>query len=95
MVLPSGFESKIKSIDTFNGPINEAFTPMSVTMTLENDIDISRGDMIVRKNNRPESKQDIDIMLCWLSDTPLQLRGKYAIKHTSKDARIGMKKIKT
>ncbi len=93
MVLPSGFESKIKSIDTFNGPINEAFTPMSVTMTLENDIDISRGDMIVRKNNRPESKQDIDIMLCWLSDTPLQLRGKYAIKHTSKDARCLIKNI--
>jgi sulfate adenylyltransferase subunit 1 len=93
MVLPSGFESKIKSIDTFNGPVIEAFTPMSVTMTLEDDIDISRGDMIVRKNNSPQSKQDIDIMLCWLSDTPLQLRGKYAIKHTSKDARCMIKNI--
>ena len=87
MVLPSGFSSTIKSIDTFNGPISEAFAPQSITMTLEDDIDISRGDMIVRKNNSPEPKQDIDLMICWLSDTPLQLRGKYAIKHTSKDAR--------
>ena len=93
MVLPSGFSSTIKSIDTFNGPISEAFAPQSITMTLEDDIDISRGDMIVRKNNSPEPKQDIDIMICWLSDTPLQLRGKYAIKHTSKDARCMIKNI--
>ena len=93
MVLPSGFSSTIKSIDTFNGPICEAFAPQSITMTLEDDIDISRGDMIVRKNNSPEPKQDIDLMICWLSDTPLQLRGKYAIKHTSKDARCMIKNI--
>ena len=93
MVLPSGFSSTIKSIDTFNGPISEAFAPQSITMTLEDDIDISRGDMIVRKNNSPEPKQDIDLMICWLSDTPLQLRGKYAIKHTSKDARCMIKNI--
>ena len=93
MVLPSGFSSTIKSIDTFNGPISEAFAPQSVTMTLEDDIDISRGDMIVRKNNSPEPKQDLDLMICWLSDTPIQLRGKYAIKHTSKDARCMIKNI--
>ena len=93
IVLPSGFSSTIKSIDTFNGPISEAFAPQSITMTLEDDIDISRGDMIVRKNNSPEPKQDIDLMICWLSDTPLQLRGKYAIKHTSKDARCMIKNI--
>ena len=93
MVLPSGFSSIIKSIDTINGPISEAFAPQSITMTLEDDIDISRGDMIVRKNNSPEAKQDIDLMICWLSDTPLQLRGKYTIKHTSKDARCMIKNI--
>ena len=93
MVLPSGFSSTIKSIDTINGPISEAFAPQSITMTLEDDIDISRGDMIVRKNNSPEAKQDIDLMICWLSDTPLQLRGKYTIKHTSKDARCMIKNI--
>ncbi len=93
IVLPSGFSSTIKSIDTFSGPISEAFAPQSVTITLEDDIDISRGDMIVRKNNSPEPKQDIDLMICWLSDTPIQLRGKYAIKHTSKDARCMIKNI--
>ena len=93
MVLPSGFSSIIKSIDTINGPISEAFAPQSITMTLEDDIDISRGDMIVRKNNSPEAKQDVDLMICWLSDKPLQLRGKYAIKHTSKDARCMIKNI--
>ena len=93
LVLPSGFSSIIKSIDTFNGPITEAFAPQSVTMTLEDEIDISRGDMIVRKNNSPEPKQDIDLMICWLSDSPLQLKGKYAIKHTSKDARCMIKNI--
>ena len=57
-VLPSGFSSKVKSIDTFDGSIAEAFAPMSVTMTLEDDIDVSRGDMIVAKNNQPEHTQD-------------------------------------
>ena len=66
VVLPSGFESKIKSIDTFNGEIEKAFAPMSVTLTLEDEIDISRGDMIVRPNNQPETEQNIDIMVCWM-----------------------------
>ena len=93
MVLPSGFSSKIKSIDTFNGEIEEAYSPMSVALTLEDDIDISRGDMIVRKNNSPNPEQNIDVMLCWLSTKPLQDGGKYAIKHTSKDARCMIKNI--
>jgi sulfate adenylyltransferase subunit 1 len=94
MVLPSGFTSKIKSIDTFNGEIDEAFAPMSVTMTLEDDIDISRGDMIVRENNKPEVSQDIEAMICWMGDSPLKEKGKYALKHTSKDARCMVKEIK-
>ena len=94
MVLPSGFTSKVKSIDTFDGPIDEAFAPMSVTMTLEDDIDISRGDMIVRQNNVPDSEQDIDVMICWLNAKPLQVRGKYAIKHTTKDVRCIVKEVK-
>ena len=93
MVLPSGFSSKIKSIGTFNGEIEEAYSPMSVALTLEDDIDISRGDMIVRKNNSPIPEQNIDVMLCWLSTKPLQAGGKYAIKHTSKDARCMIKNI--
>ncbi len=93
-VLPSGFSSKIKSIDTFNGPIEEAFAPMSVTMTLEDEIDISRGDMIVRENNQPKMEQDVDLMVCWLNEKPLQLRGKYAVKHTSNDARCIVKDVR-
>jgi sulfate adenylyltransferase subunit 1 len=94
LVLPSGFSSKIKSVDTFEGPVEEAFAPMSVTVTLEDDIDISRGDMIVRENNVPEVSQDIDVMVCWLNSKPLQLNGKYAIKHTTKDVRCIVKEIK-
>ena len=94
MVLPSGFASKIKSIDTFNGEIEEAFAPMSVAMTLEDDIDISRGDMIVRENNKPEVSQDIEAMICWMGDSPLKEKGKYSLKHTSKDARCMVKEIK-
>mgnify|MGYP005994874141 FL=1 len=94
MVLPSGFTSKIKSIDTFDGEIDEAFAPMSVTMTLEDDIDVSRGDMLVRENNKPEVSQDIEAMICWMGDSPLKEKGKYALKHTSKDARCMVKEIK-
>jgi sulfate adenylyltransferase subunit 1 len=94
IVLPSGFESKIKSIDTFNGEIEKAFAPMSVTLTLEDEIDISRGDMIVRPNNQPETEQNIDIMVCWMSEKPLVPKGKYAVRHTSKEARCMIKEIK-
>jgi len=94
VALPSGFTSSIKSIDTFDGAVDEAFAPMSVTLTLEDEIDISRGDMIVRENNQPEVSQDVDLMICWMSNKPLQARGKYAIKHTSADARCVVKDIK-
>ncbi len=93
-VLPSGFTSRIKSIDTMNGPIEKAFPPMSVTITLEDDIDISRGDMIVKVNNQPEAKQEFDVMVCWLDDKSMQLGGKYALKHTSRDARCIIKDVK-
>ena len=94
VALPSGFSSTIKSIDTMDGPIEEAFAPMSVTLTLEDEIDISRGDMLVRENNQPTITQDIDLMVCWLNERPIQLRGKYAIKHTSNDVRCIVKEIK-
>lgn len=94
IALPSGFSSTIKSIDTLDGPVEEAFAPMSVTMTLEDEIDISRGDMIVRENNQPENSQDLDVMLCWMNERDLQLGGKYALKHTSNDARCVIKEIK-
>jgi len=93
-VLPSGFTSQIDEIHTLNGTINEAYAPMSVNMTLKDDIDISRGDMIVRENNQPSLDQDIDLMVCWMNEKPLVLNGKYAIKHTSNDARCIVKEIR-
>jgi len=87
VVLPSGLESKIKSIDTFGGSLSEAFAPMSVTITLDDDIDISRGDMIVRKNNQPEVTQDLDVMLCWLNASGPRPKSKFILRHTSNEAR--------
>lgn len=94
VVLPSGFTSKIAKIDSFDGEIAEAFPPMSCTILLEDNIDISRGDMIVRVNNQPNVSQDIELMVCWMSQRPLQLNGKYAIKHTTRDARCIVKDIR-
>jgi len=92
-VLPSGFTSKIKSIDTFDACLKEAFAPMSVSITLEDDVDVSRGDMIVRSNNIPEASQDIEVMLCWLHNSPSKPRAKYIIKHTSNDQKAMIKEV--
>lgn len=94
MVLPSGFTTKIKKIDTYEGPVDEAFAPMSVTMTLEDDLDISRGDMLVRTNNQPEVGQDLDLMICWFNDRKLVPNGKYTIRHTTNEARCLVKGIR-
>ncbi|MGV6831759.1 MAG: sulfate adenylyltransferase subunit CysN [bacterium] len=91
--LPSGFNSKIKSIDTFDQDLDEAYAPMSVSICLEDDIDISRGDMIVKSNNKPECKQDIDVMLCWLHNNPAQPRAKYSIRHTSNEQKAMIKEV--
>ncbi|HMS65642.1 MAG TPA: sulfate adenylyltransferase subunit CysN [Ignavibacteria bacterium] len=92
-VLPSGFTSKIKSIDTYEGPIEEAFAPMSVTITLENDIDISRGDMLVRAHNQPEVGQDLEVILCWLNNKPVNPSAKYILMHTTREAKALIKEI--
>ncbi len=94
IVLPSGFTSKIKKIDSFDGELEEAFPPMSVTVLLEDNIDISRGDMIVRVNNQPEVTQDMDIMISWFNERPLISNGKYTIMHTTQEARCMIKDIK-
>lgn len=94
MVLPSGFSSTISKINTFEGELEEAFPPMSVTLLLADDIDISRGDMIVRENNVPESTQDIEVMICWFNERPLQERGKYALLHTTQEVRCIVKEIR-
>ncbi|WP_405141852.1 sulfate adenylyltransferase subunit CysN [Sphaerisporangium sp. NBC_01403] len=86
--LPSGLATRVASIDTFDGPVEEAFAPMSVTLRLEDDIDISRGDMICRPNNRPQVAQDLQAMVCWMTDgLKLGPRSKLVIKHTTRTAR--------
>ncbi len=92
-VLPSGFTSKIKTIDTFDGELEEAFAPMSVSITLEDDIDISRGDMIVKTTNKPKAVQEFDTMICWLNKTPSKTRAKYSILHTSNDQKAMIKEV--
>lgn len=93
VVLPSGLNSKIKTIDLFGQAHEEAFTPQSVTITLEDDIDISRGDMIVHPENQPHVSQDIELMICWLNERPMVPGGKYHIKHTTSDARCVIKEV--
>jgi bifunctional enzyme CysN/CysC len=88
MHLPSGLTTRIKRIDSAAGPVAEAFAPMSVTLLLEDDIDISRGDMICRPHNRPQVVQDVEAMICWMSDErTLTPRSKLVIKHTTRTAR--------
>jgi bifunctional enzyme CysN/CysC len=94
VVLPSGFSSRIAAIDTADGPVDEVTPPMSVTIRLEDDLDVSRGDMICRPNNRPQVGQDVDAMVCWFSErATLEPGRKYAIKHTSKWARALVKDL--
>ena len=89
VVLPSGFSSRISSIDTFDGPVDEAFAPMSVTIRLADEIDVSRGDMICRPNNRPTAGQDLEAMVCWMTEaSTLGPRTKLGIKHTTRSARV-------
>jgi sulfate adenylyltransferase subunit 1 (EFTu-like GTPase family) len=86
VVLPSGRTTRIAGIDTYDGELDEAYPPLSVTLRLEDDIDVSRGDMICRPQNRPVEAKDIDAMVCWMSERPLAPAGRYRIKHTSRTA---------
>ncbi len=93
LVLPSGFTSTIAGIDMFDQEIDEAYPPMSVTVRLEDDLDVSRGDMICRMQNAPKPSQDIDAMVCWMTNEPLRPRQKLAIKHTTRSGRVMVKAV--
>tara|TARA_B100000965_G_C19591898_1_gene758347 strand:+ start:593 stop:1876 length:1284 start_codon:yes stop_codon:yes gene_type:complete len=86
-ILPSGFASEIESIHTADGTIDEAFAPLSCSLLLKENIDISRGDMIVKVNNPPDRGQDIEAMLCWFSEKKMTLRGKYSLRHTTNEVK--------
>lgn len=93
VVLPSGFNSKVKTIEFGGKQLEEAFAPMSITMTLEDEIDISRGDIIAKPNNHPQSEQDLDLMLCWMNQRPVNLNTKFFIRHTTREVRGVLKEI--
>ncbi|MEI7661826.1 MAG: GTP-binding protein [Bacteroidota bacterium] len=86
-VLPSRIQTEITSIDTLTGSLSEAHPPMSVTFTLRDDVDLSRGDMIVGLSDLPSESCDISAMICWMNPKPLQVQGKYALKNTTRDVR--------
>ena len=92
-VLPSGLTSTIKSVDVYGETLKEAYAPMSVSITLEDDIDISRGDMIVKENNQPLVSQDLDVMICWLNGKKPQPGAKYYLRQSTSEVRSMIKEI--
>ena len=94
MHLPSGLTTNIARIDTAHGPVPEAYSPMSVTLVLEDDLDISRGDMICRPHNQPIVSQDVEAMVCWMSDArPLAARDRLVVKHTSRTVKAIVREL--
>jgi sulfate adenylyltransferase subunit 1 len=92
-ILPAGLTSRIKSIDTFSGPIDEAFPPMSVSIVLEDNIDVTRGDMIVKNNNQPEVGQDIDVLMCWMAVKGPRPGAKYYLKSATNELMAIIKEV--
>jgi bifunctional enzyme CysN/CysC len=94
-VLPSGCTSRITAIETADGPVEHAFPPMSVTVRLADDLDVSRGDLICRPHNQPAVTQDIEAMVCWLDDgRPLRAGSEYLVKHTTRVARTAVRDLR-
>jgi bifunctional enzyme CysN/CysC len=93
VVLPSGAQSTIAGIDTFDGPVAEAFPPMSASIRLADDIDVSRGDVISRPNNRPEVGRELDAVVCWMNERPAEQGRRYVVKHTSRTTRAVLTEI--
>jgi sulfate adenylyltransferase large subunit len=93
LILPSGRQTKVAGIDTFDGEVESAFPTMSVTLRLEDDVDISRGDMIVNAEDAPVAARELDAMVCWMSEQPLRPGGRYTIKHTTRSARAVLDEI--
>lgn len=95
IIEPSGFKSKIRTVEDFSGPRDEVFAPLSTTMTLDDDVDVSRGDMIVKANNPPKKDQMIEAMICWFSeDKTLNPRGKYILRHTTREVKAIVQEVR-
>ena len=91
--LPSQLQSRVKKIHCANKDLKEAYAPQSISIELEDDIDISRGDMIVKTTNQPENSQEIDAMICWMGENQMHLNAKYVIQHTTRLGRAIIKEI--
>jgi sulfate adenylyltransferase subunit 1 len=87
IALPSGLITRVRSISGPTGEIAEAFAPMAVVMTLADDLDVSRGDLLAKPHNQPRSSQDLEAMLCWLSPDALQPNRRYLLLHTTRELR--------
>jgi bifunctional enzyme CysN/CysC len=94
VVLPSGVETRIAAIESLDGPVEEAYPPLSVTLLLEDPVDISRGDFICRPHNQPHPVREVEAMVCWLSERPLSARGRYTLKHTSRQVRAVVEELR-
>lgn len=93
IALPSGLPTRVRAVSTADGELQAAYPPMSVTIQLEDEVDISRGDMICRPNNQPEITQDIDAMICWMDPEPMRVGAKYVIKHWTRTVRALVKHV--
>ncbi len=93
VVLPSGRTTTVSAIDTYGGELEAAFPTMSVALRLADEIDVSRGDMLVSADDQPPASRELDAMLCWMAEQPLTPRGKYTIKHTTRSARAIVEQI--
>jgi bifunctional enzyme CysN/CysC len=93
VVLPSGHRTRVTAIDSYDGRLDEAFPPQSVTLLLEDDIDVSRGDMLAGPVEPPRTARHLEATVCWMADEPLRARGRYAIKHTARDARAIVEEV--
>jgi sulfate adenylyltransferase subunit 1 len=94
MALPSGLTTRIKQLYGLTEPVAEAFSPMTAVMTLEDEIDISRGDMLVKPTNVPHVGQEFEVMVCWFSEKKLQPGGRYVIRHTTREVRCIVKEVR-
>jgi bifunctional enzyme CysN/CysC len=92
-ILPSGLRTTIASIDTYDGPVDTAFAPMSVTVRLTDDVDVSRGDMVVGAGGRPNVTQDVEATVCWMTDEPLRAGSRVLVKHTTRTAKAVVKTL--
>jgi sulfate adenylyltransferase subunit 1 (EFTu-like GTPase family) len=93
VILPAGHRTTIRAIDAYSGELEAAFPTMSVAIRLEDEIDISRGDMIVEAEDQPVAARGLDAVICWMSEQPVQPRGRYTIKHTTRSARAIVERI--